>query len=135
MKKRSRYRDSVTGKFVAKSTWKRSRGQGGKRYERERFTPKRRVKRERKLPPLPPTVFEYIVSFTYDKSGRSFDVIVTATSAKTAREIAKEFLKHDKRGMNIARAKFIGWDLQTAKGKRSDEEAGQAEYRSESEEG
>ena len=30
------YRDRITGRFVSKSTWKRSRAHGGSRYKRER---------------------------------------------------------------------------------------------------
>jgi len=32
--KRTIYRDSETGRFASKSTWKRSHAQGGKRYRR-----------------------------------------------------------------------------------------------------
>jgi hypothetical protein len=46
-----RYRDKLTGRFVAKATWQRSRAQGGNRYKREagsRRTPE--AKRSRALP-------------------------------------------------------------------------------------
>lgn len=32
-----RYRDTQTGKFVPRSTWNRSKAQGGKRYKREKI--------------------------------------------------------------------------------------------------
>lgn len=49
-KRRTRtvYRDSKTGRFVKRSTWKRSKAKGGKRYKRER------VKAPKRKPPIPP---------------------------------------------------------------------------------
>ena len=128
-KQRIVYRDSKTGRFARKSQWKRNR----KRYKRERIK-----KRKRVAPPPPPPpreeVHEFLVSFTYDKSGRSFDVIVTATSEEEARAVAKGFLASDSKGQNITQARFKGWSQVVAKGKRSDLEAGEAEYREDSEE-
>jgi hypothetical protein len=40
MAKRTVYRDTKTGRFASKSTWKRSKAQGGDRYKRQRVTPK-----------------------------------------------------------------------------------------------
>jgi len=34
-----RYRDTRTGRFVSKATWKRSRAHGGSRYRRVRIAP------------------------------------------------------------------------------------------------
>jgi len=34
---RTVYRDSLTGRFVSPSKWKRSKAQGGKRFKRERI--------------------------------------------------------------------------------------------------
>lgn len=36
-----RYRDSETGRFVSKRTWKRSKARGGTRYKRQRIVPVR----------------------------------------------------------------------------------------------
>jgi hypothetical protein len=135
-KKRTIYRDTKSGRFASKKAWKQGKSRGSKRYKRERI--KAPVKK-RKFPPVPPPipegeVHEYVVSFSYDKSGRSFDVIVTATSQEEARSVARGFLSTDAKGRNIARAKFQGWRTSVAQGRLSGEDAGEAEYRSESEE-
>lgn len=138
-KKRTVYRDSKTGKFVKKKLWKRSRASGGDRYKRERITARKPAKPARR--PIPPTrpaaepeVFEFVVSFSYDKSGRSFDLVVTATDKKQAEDVAKEFLSHDIKGRNISRSGYEGWKQRVAKGNPSDEDPGEAEYREDSEE-
>lgn len=138
-KKRTVYRDTKTGKFTSKKTWRRSRSRGGDRYKRERITVRKPKKPGPRpipppTPPPEPEVFEYIVAFSYDKSGRSFDVIVTARSEQEARDNARLFLKSDAKGKNIARAKFAGWSQSVARGRASAEEAGEAEYRQDSEE-
>jgi hypothetical protein len=138
-KTRTAYRDHKTGRFVSKAVWKRSRARGGDRYKRERISaqkPKKpaRLPISKPRPAAEPEVFEFVVSFSYDKSGRSFDLIVTATDQKTAISTAKEFLSHDKKGQNISRAGYQGWKQRVAKGNPSDEEPGEAEYRDESEE-
>jgi hypothetical protein len=138
-KKHTVYRDSKTGKFVKKSTWRRSRARGGDRYKRERITARKPKKPERLPIPEPrpaaePEVFEYVVAFSYDKSGRSFDIIVTARSEEEARANARIFLRTDAKGKNIARAGFAGWKQTVARGRASSEEAGEAEYREDSEE-
>jgi hypothetical protein len=74
---------------------------------------------------------EFICSLTYQK-GRTFDVIVTAHNSGEAKEILTTFLENDLRGRRIVRAEFRGWDLRIAEGEKSDEEAGEAEYRGES---
>ena len=138
MTKKTIYRDTKTGRFCTKASWKRSKKRGGDRYKRERIpVGKRKKKREVTPPPPPPQapeVFEWVISFSYDKSGRSFDVIVTATEEAEAFGVAREFLRTDSRGRNIVRAKFAGWDHKTVRADRSDEEVGEAEYRDESEE-
>ena len=135
-KTRTIYRDSKTGHFAKKSTWQRSRAQGGDRYKRERI---KIGKKKPPKPPLPPPepegeVHEYIISFSYDKTGRQFDIIVTARSEEEAREVSKGFLKSDTRGRNISRSKFSGWSQGVARGRRTDADAGEAEYREDSEE-
>lgn len=74
-------------------------------------------------------VYEWIVSFSYDLTGRSFDVIVTARDESEAFTVAREFLSKDVQGQRIVKAGFRGWQADVAKGVRSDEEAGEAEYR------
>lgn len=66
------------------------------------------------------------------KGGRSFDVIVTASDEAEAFTVAREFLSKDVQGQRIVKAGFTGWQTDVAKGVRSDEEAGEAEYRSKS---
>jgi hypothetical protein len=124
------YRDTTTGRFASKQTWKRSKAQGGKRYKREKLKRKRKF-----IPPPPPKeeVSEWIISFEYDKSGRSFDLIVTARDQSEAFKVAKLFLEKDRRGKNIYRAEFKGWSQSAAKGEVTNEKEGKAEYREDSE--
>lgn len=123
MPKRTIYRDRLTGRFAKRSSWTRSKAQGGNRYVRQTIT----------VPPPPPPrdVYEFIVSLSY-KGGRSFDVIVTASDEAEAFTVAREFLSKDVQGQRIVKAGFTGWQTDVAKGVRSDEEAGEAEYRSKS---
>lgn len=51
-----RFRDTKTGRFVSKSTWKRSRAHGGTRYKRERLKPAHRARPAR--PPALPVLTE-----------------------------------------------------------------------------
>jgi hypothetical protein len=139
------YRDRETGRWVKESTWRRSKAHGGTRYKREfirlkvapklpeKPPPKPPKKPPRKppkaAPPLPAPVFEWIVSFTYTDSGRSFDVLVTARNIGQARKTAIDFLRDDPEGRKIVRAGLAGWKVRTARGKESSEEPGEAEYR------
>lgn len=139
-KKRLVYRDKETGRFVRKSTWNRSRGHGGTRYTRTSIVIKRKrlykkVKRPqrppvKRVPPAELPVREWIMSLSYKKSGRSFDVIVTARDETEAYNIGKEFLRDDAQGQRIVRAGFSGWQTDIARGPVTDEEPGEAEYRS-----
>lgn len=134
-KKRTIYRDSKTGRFTSKSTWNRSKGHGGSRYVRSLIVIKGKRPRRppvERVPLAPLPVFEWIVSFTYDKSGRSFDVIVTARDETEAESVAKEFLRRDPDAQRIARSRFHGWTAVPARGNRTDEDAGEAEYRGKS---
>jgi hypothetical protein len=130
---RTIYRDRKTGRFSSKSTWKRSKAKGGDRYVRQRVKVKVKAK---KRPPLPPPeereIYEWIVAFTYEDSGKTFDVIVTARDSEEAQRVALEFLRTTPQGRNITRAGLSGWNVDVARGVRSDEEAGEAEYRSKS---
>jgi len=80
-------------------------------------------------------VFEWIVGFTYSRSGRSFDIIVTTVDETEAYSTAIDFLQHDREGQRIARSGLKGWEFSVARGKRTNREAGLAEYRSKSRSG
>lgn len=125
----SRYR-GPGGRFTTKAKWKRGKKRGDKRYKRE---PVKKRKKKPPPPPPPPIVSEWLVTFSYEKTGRSLDVIVTARSEEEALRVAKQFLASDKNGRNISRAKYHGWAQRAAKGAATNEEAGEAEYREESE--
>lgn len=134
-KRRTIYRDSKTGRFVKKSTWTRSRGRGGTRFKRESIrqtSPPVRLPEKATPPAARPSVFEWIVSFSYRRSNRSFDVIVTAASRTDALSTAKEFLRSDIDGSRIARSGFKNWSAAIARGNLTEVEAGNAEYRSKS---
>jgi hypothetical protein len=53
-----RYRDRKTGRFVSKSTWKRSHARGGERYKRENPARYHRPPREEEEPEELPEPFE-----------------------------------------------------------------------------
>lgn len=64
--KQTVYRDGNTGRFVAKSTWKRSKSHGGSRYKRETIQHKK--EREITPPPQPPDEGEWeewAITFRY----------------------------------------------------------------------
>lgn len=128
-KTRTVYRDKKTGKFASKSAWKRSKAKGGTRYVRQQVKHKKAPRPSPVEAPSRP-VFEWIVSFTYEASGRSFDVIVTARDEGEAYRVARGFLRDDIQGQRVVAAGFHGWKTDIAKGERSNEEAGEAEYRS-----
>jgi len=83
-------------------------------------------------PPPPPEgdVFEWIISFEYEDSGRSFDVVVTAHDENEAYQTAKEFLAQDAQGSRIVKSGFFGWTVTPVRGESTEEQAGEAEYRS-----
>jgi hypothetical protein len=122
-------------------------GRFSKRGKRERVysqseTILRRVKRaekerEKKKPPppeFPPDapVFEFIISFSYEDSGRSFDVIATARDEQEAYFVATRFLQEDREGQRIVRSGFHRWTFDIPKGVATNVEAGNAEYRNKS---
>ena len=121
------YRDRDTGRFVRKEVWKRAKKRGSKRYKREKVKPK-------PPPPPPPEgpVYEWIISMSYKKSNRSFDVIVTARNEAEAYDVTRNFLRDDTQGRRIVQAGFHGWELVPAKGALTEEEPGEAEYRDKS---
>jgi hypothetical protein len=128
-----RYRDIKTGRFVKEEKWRR-----------ERARPRRKYKRERIKKPLPPPeppeppaiIYEWLIVFTYQDSGRTFDVISTATNDAEAKDVAEIFLRTDPRASKMfdIRGKLKrGWVTSIVRSSRTREEVGEAEYRSESE--
>jgi hypothetical protein len=130
------YRDTLTGRFVSKAKWKRSRSRGGKRFRRSAAgVKKRRVIRKRargtlrgKRPrPARPTgrIIDWLVLFEYNgKPGNRFqaDVLVPELSSKSEDEIITI-------AANWLAAKFnrtIDWsktDVTAAKGPTSTEKS------------
>jgi hypothetical protein len=103
--------------------------------KRERAKTRALAKKAKAAPPPSVTaeVFEWIVNFSYEKSGRSFDVIVTARDESEAYNVALEFLRGDIKSQRIVRSGMRGWTPSVARGKTANEEAGNAEYRNDSE--
>jgi hypothetical protein len=134
-KRRAIFLDKKTGKRVKRDTWKRSKAHGGTRYVRRYIKPKRKISGGT-LPKKPPVgageIFEWIVGFSSQKSGRSFDVIVTARDKSEAYAVAIDFLRHDLNGQSIVKRTLRKWTVSVAKGRPTNVEAGNAEYRSKS---
>lgn len=128
------YRDRLTGQLVSAKFYRkhqRARFGLGKRYVQVKL---RIPIRPSKAPPPPGApVYEWVISFTYEPSGRSFDVIVTARDDEhEAYSVAKDFLKADADASRIVRANFRNWGIVPARGKRTEEDEGKAEYRKDS---
>lgn len=104
--------------------------------KRERAQARALAKKAKEAAPPPVTaeVFEWIVNYSYEKSGRSFDVIVTARDESEAYNVAQEFLRGDIQAQRIVRSGMRGWIPSVARGAKANEEAGNAVYRNESEE-
>jgi hypothetical protein len=133
-RRQARYRDTRTGHFVSRSTWKRSRAQGGTRYRRTfvasgraRRKPKPKGKRETSQVGAP--TYEWLVSFTYKGTKRNVDILVTAKSDEEAERKAMEFLSGDSRGRHIA-SNISSWDIHIARGRISNDK--ESIYRSNS---
>jgi hypothetical protein len=75
-------------------------------------------------------VREWIVSFSYARSGRSFDVIVTARTEEEAEQTAMGFLSRDK-GLGKVKG-WSEWNIVAAQGRETRRKAGHAEFRSKS---
>lgn len=132
------YVDRLTGKTVSKKFWQSKKGRtakylGGfkKRYvaQTRKHYYKPRVKEPITASPI---VHEWIASLSYKKSGRSFDVILTATNRERAKDVLDQFLDSDIQGKRVYRSGYSGWELTFAKGKVANEGEGEAEYRSKS---
>jgi hypothetical protein len=133
-RRQTRYRDTRSGRFVKRSTWKRSRAQGGKRYERETVRIHPRLRGRKTKPAPPPQVgaptYEWIVTWQPSQSNeRSFDIIVTARNDDEARERALEFIASDK---NARKSLTSGSIVRVARGRES--ASHESQYRSKSKE-
>lgn len=102
--------------------------------KRDRAKAKELAKRSKEAPPPPETrqVFEWVVNFSYEGSGRSFDVITTGRDEAEAYNTAIKFLRDDVDAQRIIRANLRGWTPSIVKARKTDEEAGEAEYRNDS---
>jgi hypothetical protein len=117
-RRQTRYRDTRTGHFVSRSTWKRSSAQGGHRYTRENYIPTRRRKRAQKGAPPPqvgaPT-YEWLVTFTYEATGKSIDVICTAKTEDEAINVALAFIRRVNRKLYQIIIEYA-WKITAARG-------------------
>jgi hypothetical protein len=104
--------------------------------KRERAQARAIAKKAKEATPPAETaeVFEWVVNFSYEKSGRSFDVIVTARDENEAYNVGLEFLRGDVKSQRIVRSGMRGWMPSVARGKKANEEAGNAVYRNDSDE-
>jgi hypothetical protein len=90
---------------------------------------------KQKAPETPSVeTYVWVISFSYDDSDRSFDIDVTAEDETQAYSTALEFLRGDREGKKLLRSGQMkrGWTPTIAKGEKTSEEAGLAEYRNES---
>jgi hypothetical protein len=91
------YRDSVTGRFVSKTKWKRSKGHGGKRYKRETVSRRKAQVGKTVTPPVfIARVQTFFASFKYTnlRGTRSFDFIVRAKNAGDVPNFVARFVKN-----------------------------------------
>ena len=109
-KRRTIYRDSKTGRFASRATWKRSRARGGTRYKRTRIKIARgRAGRPLPKPPrlvpskLPTRPQEWLTSFTYEASGKSVDYISVALDEETAFDFVVEEVQKTRAGRSMLR--------------------------------
>jgi hypothetical protein len=125
------YRDRLTGRFVSKAVYKRK---GRKRYAFGKRYVQERVKVGKHEPSPTPTTgtHDWLLGFTYEPSGRSFDVLVTARDEHEAYDVAKQFLREDADAQRIVRANFRNWGITIARGRTTKVLPGEAEYRSKS---
>lgn len=87
---------------------------------------------QREAKPPPPPLFEWLVSFTYERTGRTFDIIVSAPTEEQALSEAKGFLRKDRNGIKVL-ASLNAWKVAPVRGPQVDEYQ-PPEYRDESEE-
>lgn len=69
MKKLTHYKDTVTGQYVKKSTWRRNKAHGGTRYKRtyERYVKPTEPRKQREITPGPSQAnnVEYFITLDY----------------------------------------------------------------------
>lgn len=98
MAKRFVFRDSKTGRFVRKSTWKKSKKQGGKRYKREAIGEALR---------------EWFVSLNYNKKTRkrALDFFVVAKERTDVLPLVFQAIDNgaDDNGFDLEWAQQVPW--------------------------
>lgn len=129
------YRDKKTGRFASKSTWKRSRTHGGTRFKRE---PLRVVKRSRavaaarvkvRVRPAPLLgLFEWLVTWKYETTGKAVDFIATAYNKGDALQFVERFMRRTEAGRTMLASRDL-WRVTVAKGEVSTHEEGYVETR------
>jgi len=100
-KKRVGYRDSLTGAFVSKATWKRSKAHGGLRYKRILFS----VRRPKKVkvavtPAVLPAAFGIktwfvTLKYTNTRGTRTFDFFVRARNRSNVEKYIARFAANE----------------------------------------
>jgi hypothetical protein len=79
-KKLTHYKDTVTGRYVEKKKWQRSRAHGSTRYKR---TYERYVKpKQRKITPAPPPQGEVIERLKYQSKNKLLDIETVSKNGK-----------------------------------------------------
>lgn len=98
MAKRTIYRDTVTGRFAKKSTWKRSKSRGGTRYVRQKlaFAVRPHVAK-RPAPLLGIKTFFVTLKYTNERGTRQFDFIVRARNCADAYKFILKYAKTNKK--------------------------------------
>lgn len=114
------YRDRKTGKFVKRSTWKRSRAQGGIRYRRQRIGPVQREGKPAKVEPdirrplvTTTALSEWFVSLSYSgPRARTLDFFVLAKNRQRVLPLIFERIfdkGQDDLGYDLSWAQKINW--------------------------
>jgi hypothetical protein len=102
------------------------------RIAREEKARKKREKQKQIPPPEPTQFFEWIVNFSYEKSGRSFDIIIVSADETDAYNQAVDFLRNDVDAERIVKSGFRGWTPSIARGRETNVQT-EPEYRNDSE--
>jgi hypothetical protein len=135
-KRRTVYRDSKTGRFVKRSTWKRSRAHGGNRYRRTSFKVRTgpKLKRPSSLQegavrptalPFRRRLKEWLVTREYEgKRKRVLDLYVVAATKERALELVLDRILRgkDDNGYDLIWARKIPWSTEFVTEFKHDEE-------------
>lgn len=140
------YRDKDTGRYASKSTWKRSKAHGGTRYvrtsreaelarrqkrEREAFSKKLAQAGEKLFGPkfqVSKILFEWLVTWKYETTGKAVDFIATAYNKGDALQFVEAFMQRTDSGRTML-ASRESWRVTVAKGRPSNHEEGYVETR------